>query len=40
VQPEEVAQWLAAAPGALVHDDLMAFAHHLLERDANPRTGH
>ncbi|TDM05509.1 MAG: D-glycero-beta-D-manno-heptose-1,7-bisphosphate 7-phosphatase [Ideonella sp. MAG2] len=38
VNPLEVAQWLAAAPGAMVHDDLMAFAHHLLGGDAAPRT--
>lgn len=35
----ELAQWVAAVPGTLVHDDLASFAQHLLQREASPKAG-
>jgi D-glycero-D-manno-heptose 1,7-bisphosphate phosphatase len=34
---EERAQWLAAVPGAVVHDDLASFASHLLQQELASR---
>ena len=33
----ELAQWLAAVPGAVVHEDLAAFASHLLQQELAAR---
>lgn len=38
VAEAEVAQWLAAVPGTQVHDDLAAFADHLLAHEAPRRS--
>ncbi|MGM9487081.1 D-glycero-beta-D-manno-heptose 1,7-bisphosphate 7-phosphatase [Ideonella sp. YS5] len=34
---EELAPWLAAVPGMVVHDDLAAFASHLLQQELASR---
>jgi D-glycero-D-manno-heptose 1,7-bisphosphate phosphatase len=34
--PDEVQHWVAQVPGTQVHDDLPAFAEHLLARSATP----
>jgi D-glycero-D-manno-heptose 1,7-bisphosphate phosphatase len=34
---DELAQWLAAVPGAVVHDDLASFASHLLQQELAAR---
>lgn len=33
----ELAQWIAAVPGTVVHDDLAAFASHLLQQELASR---
>jgi len=38
VSEAELAQWSAAVPQTTVHDDLAAFARHLLQRDAAAKT--
>jgi D-glycero-D-manno-heptose 1,7-bisphosphate phosphatase len=37
VTEAELAQWMAAVPGTVVHDDLAAFASHLLQMDLAAR---
>jgi D-glycero-D-manno-heptose 1,7-bisphosphate phosphatase len=39
VTDEEIAQWVKAVPGSLVHDDLASFAQHLLQREALAKAG-
>jgi D-glycero-D-manno-heptose 1,7-bisphosphate phosphatase len=39
VTDEEIAQWVKAVPGTLVHDDLASFAQHLLQREALAKAG-
>ena len=39
VSEAEIAQWVAAVPGTLVHEDLAAFARHLVPDDQPPRAG-
>lgn len=38
VTEAERAQWMAAVPGTVVHDDLAAFVRHLLQREAAARA--
>jgi D-glycero-D-manno-heptose 1,7-bisphosphate phosphatase len=38
VHEGELAQWVAAVPGTVVHDDLTAFASHLLQQDLAARV--
>lgn len=40
VSDAELAQWQAAVPQTTVHDDLAAFARHLLQRDAAAKAQH
>jgi D-glycero-D-manno-heptose 1,7-bisphosphate phosphatase len=37
VSESELAQWVAAVPGTVVHDDLAAFASHLLQQELASR---
>ncbi|MFZ2987025.1 D-glycero-beta-D-manno-heptose 1,7-bisphosphate 7-phosphatase [Ideonella sp.] len=39
VTEAELAQWVAAVPGTLVHDDLASFAQSLLQREAAAKAG-
>lgn len=39
VTEAEIAQWVAAVPGTLVHEDLAAFARHLVPDDNAGRAG-